>query len=185
MFRVVCVTVLMSLVGGSALTAQEIPEFPKPSEEHQWLEKFVGEWKTECECSMGPGQKPVKSVGTISSRMVGAFWVINEMNSKMMEMPMRGVQTIGYDPEQKKYVGTWVDSMTNFMWHYRGTVDESGRKLTLSAEGPNFMAEGKTAQFRDAYEFKSPDHIIVTSSMQGEDGEWITFMSGDAKRIKK
>lgn len=44
------------------------------------------------------------------------------------------------------------------------------------------MADGKLTKFRDAYEFRAPDQIIVTSSMLGEDGKWITFMSGESKR---
>lgn len=95
---------------------------------------------------------------------------------------MRGLQTIGYDSAKKKYVGTWVDSMMNHLWIYEGTVDESGTKLTLEAEGPNFMSDGKLARFRDAYEFKTPDHILVSSSMLGEDGKWTTFMTGESKR---
>ncbi len=72
--------------------------------------------------------------------------------------------------------------MTSHMWIYEGAVDETGNKLVLEAKGPNFMADGKLTKFRDAYEFKSPDHIIVTSSLLGEDGRWITFMSGESKR---
>ena len=29
------------------LRAQEMPEMPKPQSEHQWLEKFTGNWETE------------------------------------------------------------------------------------------------------------------------------------------
>lgn len=161
-------------------TAQ--PEFPQPQEQHQWLKRFAGEWVTQSEGSMGPDQPPMQCEGTMSSRMLGGFWVINEMQGDVMGAPMAGLQTIGYDPEKKKYVGTWVDSMTNLLWQYEGTVDESGKKLSLIAEGPNFMAAGKTTQFEDAYEFKTPDHIIVTSSIMDEDGKWIVFMKGDMRR---
>ena len=47
------------------------------------------------------------------------------------------------------------------------------------------MAAGKLTKFRDAYEFKSADQIISTSSMQTEDGQWITFMTGTMQRKKK
>jgi hypothetical protein len=166
----------------SVSTAQQPPEFPGPEKEHQWLQKFVGEWTTISKGSMGPDQPPMECSGTIESRMIGDFWVVNEMQGNPQGIPMRGLQTIGYDPVKKKYIGTWVDSMMNHMWMYEGSVDASGNKLTLEAEGPSFMGDGKVTKYRDAYEFKTPDHIIVSSSMLGEDGKWITFMTGESKR---
>ncbi len=59
-----------------------------------------------------------------------------------------------------------------------------GKFLTLEAEGPNHMANGEINRFRDAYEFKSPDHIVATSSIQGKDGKWVTIMTGHSKRRK-
>ena len=171
----------LSLLCATA-SAQQQPEMPGPEKEHQWLHKFVGEWTTTSKGSMGPDLPPMECTGTIDSRMLGEFWVLNEMQGTPQGVPMRGLQTIGYDPAKKKYVGTWVDSMMSHMWIYEGSVDESGKKLTLEADGPNFMADGKLTKFRDAYELKAPDHIIVTSSMLGEDDKWITFMTGDSKR---
>lgn len=172
---------MLALLHGVAV-AQEQPQFPGPEQEHQWLKKFVGQWVTTSKGSMGPDQPPMVCSGTIESKMIGEFWVVNEMKSDVQGIPMQGLQTIGYDPAKKKYVGTWLDSMMNHLWLYEGTVDPSGNKLTLEAEGPNLMADGKLTKFRDAYEFKSPDLIIVTSSMLGDDGKWITFMSGESKR---
>lgn len=174
---------MFALLSGAAI-AQEQPEFPGPEKEHQLLKRFVGEWETTSKGSMGTDSPPMECSGTIESRMIGEFWVVNEMQGTPQGMPMRGMQTIGYDPAKKKYVGTWVDSMMNHLWLYEGTIDESGNKLTLEAEGPDFMADGKLTKFRDAYEFRTPDHIIVTSSMLGKDGQWITFMTGDAIRIE-
>ena len=180
-------TLLFLAVGvvpiGSTLFAQE-PELPAPQEEHRWLKQFVGKWETQAEGSMGPNQPPMKCKGTITARMLGGFWVINEMQTDVMGTPMTGIQTIGYDTGRKKYVGTWVDSMLDHMWKYEGSVDDSGKILTLDAEGPNFMAAGKLTKYRDVYQFKSPDMIITTSQMLGEDGKWITFMTGTAKRTK-
>lgn len=182
MLRVMFVVVVSMIVCTNSTLVGQVPEFPAPEKEHQWLEQFVGEWEVESEGSMGPDQPVMKCKGTMKCRMLGGFWVVNEMNTDMMGMQMIGVQTIGYNPEKSKYVGTWVDSMMNHMWQYEGTVDKSGKVLTLEAEGPNFMAEGKTTQFRDAYEFKSSDHIVATSSMLGEDGKWVVFMTGNMRR---
>jgi hypothetical protein len=174
--------VILLGIGCWPIAAQEQPEFPGPEKEHQWLKQFVGQWNTTSKGSMGPDQPPMECSGTISSRMLGEFWVVNEMKADVMETTMTGIQSIGYDPAKKKYVGTWIDSMGHHLWTYEGNVDQTGSKLTLEAEGPNSMAGGKTTQFRDTYEFKSADHILVTSSMLGEDGKWTTFMTGEAKR---
>jgi hypothetical protein len=42
---------------------------------------------------------------------------------------------------------------------------------------------GKTANYRDSYEFKSADEIVVTSETI-IDGEWVTFMHGTMTRKK-
>ncbi len=179
--KMLLIAISISTLLSSAANAQQ-PEFPGPEKEHRWLHKFVGEWTTNSKASTGPDQPPMECSGTIESRMIGEFWVVNEMQGTPQGIPMRGLQTIGYDATKKKYVGTWVDSMMNHLWIYEGTVDESGNKLTLEADGPNFMGDGEVAKFRDAYEFKSPDHIIVSSSMLGSDGKWVTFMTGESKK---
>ena len=75
--------------------------------------------------------------------------------------------------------------MNNHMWHYEGTVDTAGKKLTLDAEGPSMTGVGKMTKYKDAYEFKDDDTIIATSSMQGADGKWTMIMEGTAKRKGK
>jgi hypothetical protein len=172
------------LISAGTTLAQEPPAMPAPSSEHVWLEKFVGEWVTKSEAKMGPDQPAMQCSGTLSSRMLGGFWVLNEMKGDMVGEPMTGVQTIGYDEARKMYVGTWVDSMTAYMWQYEGNVDATGKVLTLDADGPNFMSDGKLTKFQDIYEFKSNDEIVMTSRMMGNDGQWITFMSGTATRGK-
>jgi hypothetical protein len=175
---------LACVFAASMLAAQEAPEFPQPQMEHEWLRQFVGEWEAESQAAAAPGQPAMTCKGTMRSRMLGGFWVISEVQTDMMGTKVNAIQTVGYDPEKKKYIGTWVDSMMNHLWKYEGSVDESGKKLTLEAEGPNFLAAGKTAKFRDTYEFKSPDHLVTTAQMQGDDGQWMTFMSGHARRKK-
>ena len=163
---------------------QQTPAMPTPTQEHGFLKKFVGEWKTESKATMGPDQPPMQCSGTLSSRQLGEFWVLNEIKGEWSGAPMTGIQTIGYDKAKKKYVGTWVDSMTDTLWHYQGNFDPSGKILTLEADGPTFIGDGKLTKFQDIYEFKSADELLMTSRMLGPDGKWFTFMSGTSKRIK-
>ena len=74
--------------------------------------------------------------------------------------------------------------MTDFLWRYEGSVDETGKILTLAADGPSFTESGKLTKFQDIYEFKSADEITMTSKALGPDGEWVTFMTGTATRKK-
>ena len=74
--------------------------------------------------------------------------------------------------------------MMNHMWKYEGTVDETGKILTLEAKGPNFLLAGKQTNFRDVYEFKTKNHMLMSSMMQTEDGKWTTFMTGTFRRKK-
>lgn len=163
---------------------QDFTQPAKGSKEHLFLKKFVGKWESETKGSMGEGQPEMSCKGTMNSEMLGEIWLINHNEMEIPGMPMRGIQTIGFDTEKNKYVGTWVDSMMNHMWKYEGTLDEGGKKLTLEADGPNFATGKGTTKFRDAYEFQDADTIIATSTMQGEDGKWITIMTGKMTRIK-
>ena len=178
-------TLILGLLCCHDACGQEAPAMAKPTPEHSWLQKFIGEWTTDSKATMGPDQPPMQCSGTLTSREIGGFWVLNEMKGVWAGEPMTGIQTVGYDEGKKKYVGTWVDSMTAFMWQYEGNVDQSGKVLTLDADGPDFTGAGKMTKFQDIYEFKSADEILMTSRMLGPDGKWITFMSGTAKRIKK
>ena len=157
----------------------------EPQKEHQWLQQLVGEWTSEADCSMGPGQPSTKSYGTERVRMVGGVWMVGEGQG---EMPGGGtadmIMTLGYDPQKKKYLGTWIGSMMTHMWHYDGEMGASGRILTLSAEGPSMAGDGTMAQYQDIIEIKSKDHRTLSSRVLGPDGTWNHFMTAHYRRKK-
>ena len=129
---------------------------------------------------MEPGKPPMKSKGIEVCRAIGGLWVIGEGKSDMGSHLL----TLGYDPEKKKYIGTWIDSMLNYMWKYEGTVDAAGKVLTLETEGPSMMKPGQMAKYKDVTEFKSKDQRAFTSSMLGDDGKWVTIVKVDSRRKK-
>ncbi len=185
MKRVVMAVLWVTLLGlPSGLSAQEAPPMPAPQKEHEWLRQLVGEWETNSEAVLEAGKPPLKCQGTESVRSFGEFWVASEIKNSLAGNPMGGLLTIGYDPEKRKYVGTWIDTMTSHLWKYEGTVDARGKILTLEAEGPNPTMPGKRARYRDVTEFKSRDHKVLTSSMQLADGTWVPFMTMHCRRKK-
>jgi hypothetical protein len=170
------------LLGGLALgRAQDGPPMPKPEKEHQWLHHLVGEWDAEGECVMDPSKPPVKFKGTESGRTVGGFWIQLENKGEFLGAPFTGILSLGYDPEKKQYIGTWIDSMSSTLWHYTGTVDASGKVLTLETEGPCPQEPGKRIRMRDVTELKGHDHKVLTSSKLIE-GKWMTAMTIDYRR---
>jgi hypothetical protein len=163
---------------------QEAPTPSPTTDEHQWLQRFVGKWVTKSRAEMEPGQEAVEGSGTIVSRSIGGRWLVNEMTGEMAGFKFIGIQTIGYDAAKKQYVGSWVDSTNDFMWQYKGSVDKDGKVLTLEAEGPDMHLGNKMRQYRDVYEFKTDDEIAVSSLVLNDDGKWFAFMTGTAQGSK-
>jgi len=161
-------------------------DFAKPQKEHEWLQQLVGDWTFEHECPAGPDQPPIKSEGTESYRSLGGLWFLGEGKGSV---PGGGTSdslfTLGYDPAKKCFVGSFICSVMSNLWVYEnGALDASGKKLVLEAEGPSFVAEGKTAKYKDSIEFKSADHRTLTSQYQGDDGHWHEFMVANYWRRK-
>ena len=152
---------------------QETPKKADGSKEREWLQQFVGEWEAE-----SSGTKV-----TDTARPLGP-WVIVDIKVEIKNGPLTGMLTVGFDPQKKKYVGTWIDSKTNYLWVYEGTVDSTGKVLTLETEGPNPMVPGKLFKAKDVHKFIDKDHRSLTSSMLGEDGKWHTFQNIDYRRKK-
>ena len=157
----------------------------EPQKEHQWLQKLVGEWIYEAEAIMEPGKPPEKFSGSESVRSIGGLWVVCEGQGEMCGGgTATTLMTLGYDPQKKQYVGTWIGSMMTNLWIYDGSLDSTEKILTLNAEGPVFGAEGKLGKFKDVIEIKSDDHRLLTSHMLGDDGAWHQFMTANYRRKK-
>jgi hypothetical protein len=153
--------------------------------EHRWLQKFVGEWTYESEMAMGPDQPVMKCQGGESVRSLGGLWILGEGQG---EMPGGGTAatllTLGYDPEKKRFVGTWIGSMMANLWVYDGALDAAGKVLTLDCEGPSMAGDGSLAKYQDIVEFKDDDHRVLTSQVLGADGTWTRMMTAQYRRTK-
>ena len=155
----------------------------EPQKEHVWLQQFVGEWASEMDCAMGPGQPRQTSTGTESVRSLGGLWTLGEGKGEMPGCgPATTLMTLGFDPGKGRFVGTFTGSMMTHLWIYDGFLDETGTVLTLETEGPSFAGDGKMAKYRDIMTVLSPDHRVLTSNVPGEDGSWTEFMTAHYRR---
>lgn len=184
MKRIAIGTLVVALLcAGTLSKAQEPPQFPTPVKEHEWLNQFVGNWDYETEIFMDPSKPPMKAKGTETVRSLGGFWIVSEGKGDMMGKVFASVLTLGFDPQSKKYIGTWVDSFSSMLWKYEGSVDSTGKVLTLETEGPCPMKPGIT-KFREVTEWKGKDERVFTSSIQGDDGKWTTIVRVTSRRAK-
>lgn len=184
MTRFIIGVVIVSLAVAFGGRAAEPLKMPEPVKEHAWLQQFVGEWEYEAEMTMQPGEPPMRSKGTESTRAIGGFWILGENKGIFFEKPFTGILTLGYDPESKKFIGTWVDSVGSYLWRYEGTLDESGKILTLTSEGPCPAKPGQLVKVKETLEVIDKDHKVFTSRMQGDDGTWNTMGKIDYRRTK-
>jgi hypothetical protein len=89
--------------------------------------------------------------------------------------------TLGFDPQQERYVGTFIASVMTHLWPYSGVLDGSGKKLALDSEGPKFTGSGMT-KYRDTIQLIDPDHWRLTGEAMADDGSWQMLMSSDHHR---
>ena len=158
---------------------------PEPQTEHKWLQRLVGDWTCEHECSMGPDEPPMKTSGTESVRSIGGLWTVGEGQG---EMPTGGsatmIMTLGYDPQTGRFVGTFFGSMMTHLWVYNGTLDAAGKVLTLDTVGPDFSGGDGMIPYQDLIEFVDDNHRVLSSRFRGPDGKWIPFTTSHYHRKK-
>lgn len=145
-------------------TAQ-MPGPPQPSPEHELLKKDVGVWDASVEMFM-PGAPTSVSRGTETVTMLGAFWQLAEFKSEMMGQPFEGRGTTGFDPAKKKYVGTWVDTMTPGYYTVEATYDAATKTMTGWMEGPD--PSGQVTKTKETTEWKADGTRVFT--MYAPDG---------------
>lgn len=155
----------------------------EPTDEHRWLQKFVGRWSFESECVMGPAEERVHFRGTDTVRSLDGLWIVAELRS---DMPGGGeatmIMTVGFDTTRGRFVGSWVASMHDHLWVYDGWLDAGRNELTLEAQGPAPDQPGELRRYRDITEFVSDDQRRFRSVVLGPDGQWRQFMTSTFTR---
>jgi hypothetical protein len=123
----------------SATRSQEQPQLPQVSDEHKLLHKDVGTWDATMKIFPQEGAEPLESKGTEKNELLpGGMWLLSDFNGEILGMPFSGRGTAGYDPIEKKYIGTWVDSISPHLTIMKGDYDAATKTMTSIAEGRDF-----------------------------------------------
>jgi hypothetical protein len=102
-----------------------------PGATHNFLAKMEGTWDAKNKYSMESDQPAMESTGTVEQKMIlGGRYLQQEHSSEMMGAPFTGINLIGYDNHTKKYVSTWIDTMSTGIYYFEGTASPDGKVIT-------------------------------------------------------
>jgi hypothetical protein len=129
--------IAMVIFGCSCVVAQEGTfAAPKPGKEHKAFESELGTWDAVIKTWVDPNGEPMESKGVeINTLLPGGLWLISEFKGDFAGAEFHGRGQYGYDTHKKKYVGTWIDSMTTSAMLMEGDYDEKTGTLTLLGDG--------------------------------------------------
>lgn len=182
---------LAALVLASAARAQETNPFEayekaaKPGAMHKKLEPLVGDWTWTGKFWTKPDDKPMESKGTCARKWVmGGRFVQDDIASKGPFGDFQGQGLTGYDNTLKKYVGTWIDTLSSGIARSVGTVDKSGKVFTYENEATDPVA-GKSMKGKDVIRIVSDEEHVLESFKVLPDGKEMKVMELTYKRARK
>ncbi len=185
---IVGVAVCLGWLGAANMArGQDGPPLPKPTAEHERLAKDVGTWDATVKSWMrGPDSEPTVSQGVeVVKLMPGGLWSHSEFDGKFGDQEFHGFGQTGYDTKKKKYVGTWVDSMSTEIMMMEGDYDEASHTVTFYAKGTD--PSGKAYESKMASKHEEDGTRVFTMSMKSEEtkGEYVKMMEITYKRRAK
>ncbi len=110
---------------------EEYRKLATPGAPHKLLARMAGSWNTKTRSWPEPDKPPTESKGTCELKMLfDGRYLQQECSGEMMGSPFSGVGVTGYDNHTKKFVSTWMDSMSTGIYFFEGTGSADGKGFT-------------------------------------------------------
>ena len=138
-------------------------------DEMKRLKADLGTWDAEVKMFDPASPEPQISKGTETNIMLGEMWVISHFKGSMMGMEFQGSSQTGYDPEKKKYIGAWVDSMSPYPMHMEGTWDEATKTMTSMGVGKDPTGKEMKSKMTLVYAQDGSRHFTMYGIMDGQE----------------
>jgi hypothetical protein len=183
-------TVRNTLFVGLALVGWMTPDMwaqmtpAEPTKEHKLLQQDVGVWDAEMKVWMqGPDAEPTVSKGVERVRPLGDLWVLSTFEGTVAGQAFTGHSQMGFDPLKKKFVGTWIDTVSPHISVMEGTHDEATQELTafMTSTDP---ATSKESKAKTVSKSLDKDTRVFTMFMEtpGTGDGWTKMMEINYKR---
>ena len=155
------------LVGGTLGAAAVLPivqdlKAPPPTAEHKKLLESAGNWEGSV-VFIAPDKTESTATAREKIEPIGPYWTQSRFESNFMGSPYLGTGVMGYDPEKKKFIGTWVDNMSSHFALMEGKME--GDKLVMRWQAPD-MTSGKLVPHRS--ETTHAADTVTTSFFTGD-----------------
>lgn len=202
-FRATLVIGAIWFVSGAAAQDAEPPKKPAeppagqaPSEEemawiraavpgphHERLEYMIGEWDTVVTMTEENGAE-VRSKGRATNTWIlGKRYVRNEYRGDFMGQPFEGLGYTGYDNINKRYVSSWMDTMSTGIMYEEGQFDETARQFVMlgAFEAP----DGTKMRSRSTIRVIGKDrHTITFEHASAGDEDYTKVMEVEYTRVR-
>ena len=155
-----------------------------PNENHEYLKNFVGAWDVTTTSWMMPGEEPAITHNFSKAELIlGGRFLRMVFEGTMMGMPFEGIQIIGYDNIQKKYISFWIDNSSTGFYLLSGMLDDSGKVMTEKGVWPDPMSGGNM-KVKTTTKWIGPDEFVYEMFMIGPDGQEFKSLQNQMKRKK-
>lgn len=146
-----------------------------PTEEHEILARFVGQWHADMAMSMPDGSQMRSTAALNGISMFEGRFVGQEMSGNLFGRPFEGYALYGYSRSSGEYQAIWFDSMSTHIYMSRGQYDAENDRLVLHGQEPD-PSSGALIDYRDEIEFTSDDeHTFTRYYTMPDAGEFVGF----------
>jgi hypothetical protein len=153
----------------------QAPPMPKPGPEHEVLKLEQGVWNAVVEFSPEPGKPAAKSKGVETNTIAcGGLCLVTDFKGELAPgMAFEGHGIATWDAARKKYVGTWMDSMSSTLSTSEATFDAAAKRMNGSMEAPDMT--GKVVKMRSTTDLKDGQRVFTMYS-PGPDGKEVQVL---------
>ncbi len=172
MCRVFFAGLVLSSVMANIVNGQESYPVAEPSAEHKVLKYDAGVWDAAITLFI-PGQEPMESKGIETNKMLGEFWVVSDFEYEAMGAKFTGHGSFGFDPQSKKYVGSWHGSESPYVSHLIGDYDTETKTFTYKMTGKDPAGNPSNGKIVDTHTDANHRHFEMHMEMGGEMVKWM------------
>ncbi len=154
------------------------------NENHEFLKSFAGEWKVTTTATMQPGASPIVSEGSGSGEFVlGGRFLLMKFRGIMFGQPFEGIQIVGYDNQQRKYVTFWIDNTSTAFYLTKGVREKGANVIHDEGLWPD-PSTGGEVPVHAVTTLVGPDEYTYELFMVGPDGTEFKSLENRSIRVK-